>query len=460
MSIAPGAIVSVFERLQQSYVLGKTKTYAWRKAQLEALQRMLSENEAAFVEALNTDLGKSEAEAFTTEIGFLLSDIQHTKKHLRQWMKARKVGTPLVAQPARSSLQPEPLGTVLIIGAWNYPVQLTLAPYVAALAAGNCALLKPSELAPASSALMASLIPRYLDGDAVAVVEGDKDVASELLSLPFDHIFYTGGEAVGKIVMAAAARNLTPVTLELGGKSPCVVDANTDITTTARRIVWGKWTNAGQTCIAPDYVLVERSCADALIDKLGKEIIRQFGNQPLQSKDYGRIVNERHLARLTQYTEGHEIVIGGQIDEAQMKLAPTVILNPDIDTPVMQEEIFGPVLPVIEVSSVSEAIDFIKRRHKPLAAYLFSESPSMQQQFVEEVSAGSVCINDTMMFMANPQLPFGGVGNSGMGRYHGKFGFDTFSHLKSVMKRSFWFDVAIRYAPSSARKRFLLKKLL
>ena len=460
MSIAPGAIVSVFERLQQSYVLGKTKTFAWRKAQLEALQRMLSENEAAFVEALNADLGKSEAEAFTTEIGFLLSDIQHTKKHLRQWMKARKVSTPLLAQPARSSLQPEPLGTVLIIGAWNYPVQLTLAPYVAALAAGNCALLKPSELAPASSALMASLIPRYLDGDAVAVVEGDKDVASELLSLPFDHIFYTGGEAVGKIVMAAAARNLTPVTLELGGKSPCVVDANTDITTTARRIVWGKWTNAGQTCIAPDYVLVERSCADALIDKLGKEIIRQFGNQPLQSKDYGRIVNERHLTRLKQYTEGHEIVIGGQLDEARRKLAPTVILNPDIDTPVMQEEIFGPVLPVIEVSSVSEAIDFIKRRQKPLAAYLFSESQSIQQQFVDEVSAGSVCINDTMMFMANPQLPFGGVGNSGMGRYHGKFGFDTFSHLKSVMQRSFWFDVAIRYAPSSARKRFLLKKLL
>ncbi len=460
MSIAPGAIVSVFERLQQSYVLGKTKTFAWRKAQLEALQRMLSENEAAFVEALNADLGKSEAEAFTTEIGFLLSDIQHTKKHLRQWMKARKVSTPLLAQPARSSLQPEPLGTVLIIGAWNYPVQLTLAPYVAALAAGNCALLKPSELAPASSALMASLIPRYLDGDAVAVVEGDKDVASELLSLPFDHIFYTGGEAVGKIVMAAAARNLTPVTLELGGKSPCVVDANTDITTTARRIVWGKWTNAGQTCIAPDYVLVERSCADALIDKLGKEIIRQFGNQPLQSKDYGRIVNERHLTRLKQYTEGHEIVIGGQLDEARRKLAPTVILNPDIDTPVMQEEIFGPVLPVIEVSSVSEAIDLIKRRQKPLAAYLFSESQSIQQQFVDEVSAGSVCINDTMMFMANPQLPFGGVGNSGMGRYHGKFGFDTFSHLKSVMQRSFWFDVAIRYAPSSARKRFLLKKLL
>ena len=460
MSIEPGAIESVFERLQQSFVLGKTKTYAWRKAQLEALHRMLSENEAAFVKALNADLGKSEAEAFTTEIGFLLSDIQHTKKHLRQWMKAQKVSTPLLAQPARSTLQPEPLGTVFIIGAWNYPVQLTLAPYIAALAAGNCALLKPSELSPASSALMASLIPKYLDGDAVAVVEGGKDTASELLSLPFDHIFYTGGEVVGKIVMEAAARHLTPVTLELGGKSPCVVDGNTDIATTARRIVWGKWTNAGQTCIAPDYVLVERSCANELVELLGKEITRQFGSQPLQSKDYGRIVNERHLMRLKHYTEGHEIVIGGQVDEARMKLAPTVILNPDIDTPVMQEEIFGPVLPVIEVSSVSEAINFIKRRHKPLAAYLFSESQATQQQFVDEVSAGSVCLNDTMMFMANPQLPFGGVGNSGMGRYHGKFGFDTFSHQKSVMKRSFWFDVAIRYAPSSARKRFLLKKLL
>lgn len=460
MSIEPGAIESVFERLQQSFVLGKTKTYAWRKAQLEALHRMLSENEAAFVKALNADLGKSEAEAFTTEIGFLLSDIQHTKKHLRQWMKAQKVSTPLLAQPARSILQPEPLGTVFIIGAWNYPVQLTLAPYIAALAAGNCALLKPSELSPASSALMASLIPKYLDGDAVAVVEGGKDTASELLSLPFDHIFYTGGEVVGKIVMEAAARHLTPVTLELGGKSPCVVDGNTDIATTARRIVWGKWTNAGQTCIAPDYVLVERSCANELVELLGKEITRQFGSQPLQSKDYGRIVNERHLMRLKHYTEGHEIVIGGQVDEARMKLAPTVILNPDIDTPVMQEEIFGPVLPVIEVSSVSEAINFIKRRHKPLAAYLFSESQATQQQFVDEVSAGSVCLNDTMMFMANPQLPFGGVGNSGMGRYHGKFGFDTFSHQKSVMKRSFWFDVAIRYAPSSARKRFLLRKLL
>lgn len=460
MSNESRPVMPVFERLQQSFMLGKTRTLAWRRAQLDALQRMLSENERAFAEALMADLSKSETEAFTTEIGFLLSDIRHTKKHLRQWMKPQKVSTPLLAQPARSYLQAEPLGTVLIMGAWNYPVQLTLAPYIAALAAGNCAILKPSELSPASSALIASLVPRYLDGDAVAVIEGDKDTAGELLALPFEHIFYTGGEVVGKIVMQAAAQHLTPVTLELGGKSPCVVEAQTNLKTTARRIVWGKWTNAGQTCIAPDYVLVERRCANALIDAINHEIRRQFGNQPLQSKDYGRIVNARHLGRLKQYITGHEVVIGGQLDEAGCKLAPTVILNPDIDSPVMQEEIFGPVLPVIEVSSVAEAMDFIKRRPKPLAAYLFSEQPATQQKFVDEVSAGSICINDTMMFMANPQLPFGGVGQSGMGRYHGKFGFDTFSHQKSVMKRSFWFDVAIRYAPASARKRYLLKKLL
>lgn len=460
MSINSNIIEGIFERLQQSFGLGKTRTYEWRKAQLDALQRLLTENESALLAALQKDLGKSASEAYTTEIGFLLSDIRHTKKHLRKWMKAEKVSTPIVAQPGRSFIQPEPLGTVLIIGAWNYPLQLTLAPYIAALAAGNCAILKPSELAPASAAVMTSLIPKYLDGDAVKVIEGNKDVATELLTLPFDHIFYTGGETVGKIVMQAAAKNLTPVTLELGGKSPCVVDADTDMATTARRIVWGKWTNAGQTCIAPDYVLVERSCTSSFIARLEYEIHRQFGAQPATSGDYGQIINARHLERLQGYLHGQDVIIGGESEPGSLTMVPTVILNPDIESPVMQEEIFGPVLPVIEVSSISEALDFIKRRAKPLAAYLFSEKPAMQQKMVEEISAGSICINDTMMFMANPALPFGGVGRSGMGRYHGHFGFNTFSHHKSVMKRSFWFDVALRYAPSSAKKRFLLKKLL
>ncbi|MDC8832187.1 aldehyde dehydrogenase family protein [Alteromonas gilva] len=460
MSINSGTIEGTFERLQQSFSLGKTRTYEWRKAQLDALQRLLTENKTALLSALNEDLGKSASEAYTTEIGFLLSDIRHTKKHLRKWMKAEKVSTPLIAQPGRSMIQPEPLGTVLILGAWNYPLQLTLAPYTAALAAGNCVILKPSELAPASAAIMGRLIPRYLDGDAVSVIEGDKDVATRLLAMPFDHIFYTGGENVGKIVMQAAAKHLTPVTLELGGKSPCVVDANTDMATTARRVVWGKWTNAGQTCIAPDYVLVERSCTSNFLARLEHEIHRQFGAQPIASDDYGKIINAGHLERLQGYLQGQDVIMGGESDAQSLRMAPTVILNPDIESTVMQEEIFGPVLPVIEVSSISEAFDFIKRRAKPLAAYLFSEKPDVQQKMIDEISAGSVCINDTMMFMANPALPFGGVGHSGMGRYHGRFGFNTFSHHKSVMKRSFWFDVAVRYAPSSARKRFILKKLL
>lgn len=456
----PEVIHRAFERLQQSFSLGKTRTYEWRKAQLDALLRLLTENESELLAALTEDLDKSDAEGWTTELGFLISDIRHTKKHLRQWMKAQKISTPLVAQPGKSYIQPEPLGTVLIMGAWNYPIQLTLAPFIAALAAGNNAILKPSELAPASAAVMAKLIPKYLDGDGVVVIEGGKETASTLLELDFDHIFYTGGERVGKIVMQAAAQHLTPVTLELGGKSPCVVDAHCDMATTARRIVWGKWTNAGQTCIAPDYVLVESAVAEELLAALTKEITRQFGADPLTSKDYGRIINQAHLERLVGYLAGQEVAIGGQVNEQALKLAPTVLLNPDIDSPVMQEEIFGPVLPVIEVSSVTEAINFIKRRPKPLAAYLFSEKSAMQQKMIDEISAGSLCINDTMMFMANPGLPFGGVGVSGMGRYHGRFGFDTFSHRKSVMKRSVWFDVAIRYAPSSARKKYLLKKLL
>lgn len=454
------SIAQSFERLQQTFQLGKTRTYAWRKAQLDALQRLLTENEKALCDALEKDLGKSKSEAWTTEIGFLLSDVKHTKKHLKQWMKPAKVSTPIVAQPGRSFIQPEPLGTVLIIGAWNYPIQLTLAPYIAALAAGNCAMLKPSELSPASSALMASLIPRYLDGDAIAVIEGGKDEAAALLELAFDHIFYTGGDRVGKIVMQAAAKHLTSVTLELGGKSPCIIDSETDLATSARRVVWGKWTNAGQTCIAPDYLLVERSVTKEFLTLLEQEINRQYGAQPLTSPDYGRIVNRTHFDRLRGYMQQQNVVMGGQVDESALRIAPTVVLNPDIDSPVMQEEIFGPIMPLLEVSSVQEAFDFVKRRPKPLAAYLFSQRQSVQQQIVDEISAGSVCINDVMMFMANPALPFGGTGYSGMGRYHGKFGFDTFSHQKSVMKRSFWFDVAIRYAPSSARKRYFLKKLL
>lgn len=452
--------VDTVNALKNSFSTGKTRSLDWRRGQLENLKRMLIENEHDILKALKTDLGKCETEAYTSECGYLLSDIEHTLKHLNKWTKPRRVSTPIVAWPGKSFQQPEPLGTVLIIGAWNYPLQLLLAPYVAALAAGNCAVLKPSELSPATSSLVARLIPQYMDTTTVTVVEGAKDEATALLACHWDHIFYTGGEVVGKIVMAAAARHLTPVTLELGGKSPCIIDKHTNLKVTARRLVWGKWMNSGQTCIAPDYVLVEKGQENQLIDAIKKELKSQYGKDPLASRDFGNIVNTRHLQRLKDYLEGAPVVYGGQIDEARPAMSPTIVLNPSLDSKVMQEEIFGPILPIVTVESIEEAIGFINQRPKPLALYAFSDDDSVLEKIIAQTSSGSVCTNDTMMFMTNPELPFGGVGNSGMGNYHGRAGFDTFSHLKTVMKRAFALDAPFRYAPYSKLKLSLLKKLL
>jgi aldehyde dehydrogenase (NAD+) len=375
-------------------------------------------------------------------------------------VKPRKVSTPIVAWPGKSFQQPEPLGTVLIIGAWNYPLQLLLAPYIAALAAGNCAVLKPSELAAETSALVARLIPQYMDASCVEVIEGGKDESTALLACKWDHIFYTGGEAVGKIVMSAAARHLTPVTLELGGKSPCFVDKNTNLNVTARRLVWGKWMNAGQTCIAPDYVIVEKGFEHKLIDAIKKELKKQYGKDPMASRDYGNIINYRHFKRLESYLDRVNVVYGGELDETRPAMSPTLVLEPSLDSPVMKEEIFGPILPIITVNSIDEGIAFVNDRPKPLALYAFSDNDEVLDHIISRTSSGSVCTNDTMMFMTNPELPFGGVGNSGMGSYHGRHGFDTFSHLKTVMKRSFALDVPFRYAPFSKLKLSLLKKFL
>jgi aldehyde dehydrogenase (NAD+) len=448
------------EQLRTSFKSGRTRTLEWRKAQLKALKRMLVENQHDILMALKVDLGKCETESIVSEQGFLLSDIDHTLKHLSKWMRPRSVSTPLVAWPGKSFRQPEPLGTVLIIGAWNYPLQLLLAPYIAALAAGNCAILKPSELAEETSHLIARLIPKYMDINCVTVIEGGKEETTALLACRWDHIFYTGGEAVGKIVMRAAAKHLTPVTLELGGKSPCIVDKNTNLNVTARRLVWGKWMNAGQTCIAPDYVLVESGFEHQLIDAIKQEVTKQYGKNPLLSKDYGNIINYRHLARLKRYLEGANTIYGGEVDETRPAMAPTLVLTPTSDANVMQEEIFGPILPIVTVANINEAIDFINARPKPLALYAFSDDDSVLDTIIAQTSSGSVCTNDTMLFMTNPELPFGGVGDSGMGSYHGRAGFDTFSHIKTVMKRSFAFDVPFRYAPFSKLKLALLKRFL
>lgn len=447
---------STFKQLKSHFDSGLTRPLSWRLNQLKQLQRFLDENEKPLLEALKNDLNKHPSEARLTELQFLQSDIKHTIKALPKWSKARKVGNPLLAWPAKSQLVPEPLGTVLILGAWNYPLQLLLAPLVAAIAAGNCALIKPSEHASATADLLSRQLPDYLDNSAIKIVTGAATESQQLTTLPFDHIFYTGGEHAAKSIMAAAAENLTPVTLELGGKSPAVVLADAPIQVAARRIVWGKFLNAGQTCIAPDYVLVEDSVKEQLISAMHQELVNFYGDDPQNSDCYGRIIHQGHWQRLTQMLDQENIVIGGDFDKAERYIAPTIVDGVKENSALMQEEIFGPILPVITIKSAADAIEKIHRHPKPLALYVFSNTQRLLSLFTEKVSAGNVCYNDTLMFMLNDKLPFGGVGRSGMGRYHGKFGFDTFSHLKPVMKRSFRFDVALRYPPYSKFKDKIL----
>lgn len=449
----------VFAALTATFNSGKTKDLAWRRAQLEAIERMMKERESELFAALKADLGKPPLESFTTEISYISGDAAYCRKNLNRWTKSKKISTPVVGQPGKSWIQPEPLGVVLIIGAWNYPVQLTLAGMSAAIAAGNCVLLKPSELAAATSELLARLIPEYLDPDCFAVVEGAVDETTALLDLPFDHILYTGGGHVGRIVMTAAAKHLTPVTLELGGKCPCVVLPDTNLEATARRIVWGKFTNSGQTCIAPDYILTDTETEANLIPLLEKSIEDMFGKNPQQSDSYGRMINDRHFERVSQLISSGHTVIGGQVDASERYIAPTVLTDVSASSPIMQEEIFGPVLPFVRAENLEDAIAIIRNGDKPLAAYIFTNSKLAEEKFLNNVSCGSACVNDVMMFMAVHELPFGGVGASGMGAYSGKRGFETFSHMKAVMKRGWWPDLDIRYAPYTEKKFKWLRKL-
>lgn len=448
-----------FLRLRATFDSGLTRPLAWRQDQLSALKRMLTEREGELAAALEADLGKCLFDAVNTEIGFVRKEIDHARKHLGRWTKARRVATPLVALPGSSWLQPQPKGVVLIIGAWNYPVELLLSPLVAALAAGNAALLKPSEVSPRTSAALARLLPEYLDPRAVAVVEGGAETTTALLEEPYGHILYTGNGRVGRIVMAAAARHLTPVTLELGGKSPCIVAKDADLKVTAARIVWAKFMNAGQTCIAPDYVLAHRDVALPLVAEIEKRLIKSYGDDPERSPDYGRIVNARHVERLQGYLRGHATRIGGRSDAGSRYFAPTVVMDPPPDSALMQEEIFGPILPIVTVDSMSAAAQFVRSRPAPLALYAFTRDAAVQRLVVEDLAAGSVCINDAIIFRAAPDLPFGGTGPSGMGRYGGWYGFETFSHMKAVMKRGFRFDVELRYPPYSDSKLKLMRRL-
>jgi aldehyde dehydrogenase (NAD+) len=450
---------SVFADLRTIFESERTMNLTWRAEQLTALERMMIECEQEILDALRSDLGKHALEAWSTEISYVAGDAAYCRKNLKKWAKRRKVATPMVGQPGKSWLQPEPLGIILIIGAWNYPLQLTLAGLAAAIAAGNCAVVKPSELAPATSELIARRVPEYLDSECIKVVEGSVPETTALLELPWDHILYTGGGNVGRIVMAAAAKHLTPVTLELGGKSPCVVMPDADLETTARRIVWGKFTNAGQTCIAPDYVLVDTDTENKLIPLLQKAITDMFGENPEASDSYGRIVSDRHFERLAGFISSGEVEIGGQTNTETRYVAPTVLTGVSADSRVMQEEIFGPILPLVRADDLESAIRFVRAGDKPLAAYIFTKDAAAESRFLEKVACGSACVNDTMMFMTVHELPFGGVGPSGMGNYSGEYGFKTFSHMKAVMKRGWWPDLAIRYAPYTDKKFNMLRKL-
>ncbi len=452
-------IAEIPERLRKAFRTGRTRPFAWRLAQLQAVEKMLRENSAAFEKSLAADLGKPALEALAADIGFPKSEAAFAIKNLSRWMKPQRVSQPAAQRPGKSWVQYDPLGVVLIIAPWNYPVQLCFNPLVAAIAAGNCAVIKPSELTPATSKLIAQLVPKYLDTECFAVVEGAVDETTALLEQKFDHIVYTGNGHVARIVMAAAAKHLTPVTLELGGKSPCIVmpDANLDVA--AHRIAWGKWSNAGQTCTAPDYVLVHRDVENALIDKL-RAVIREFyGDKPKQSKDYPRIVSERHVDRLAGLIEDRgQVAVGGDFDRAERYFAPTVLRGVKADQKVMQDEIFGPILPVLPVPGIDAAIGYINDHDKPLALYVFTGDQKLAKRVLTETSSGGACVNATLWHCANPNLPFGGVGPSGMGAYHGRWGFELLSHRKAVTEKPTSMDPKITYPPYTKIKEWLVRK--
>ncbi len=447
-------------RLRESFENGRTRPLAWRREQLGRLRDLVSEQAQTLVEALQADFGKPTLEAYAADVGSVKGEVALALKNLRTWTRPERVPTPASLQPARSRLVREPLGLVLVIAPWNYPVQLLLSPLVGALAAGNAAVLKPSEVTPHTSAALAELVPRYLDGEAVALVEGGVEETSALLEQRFDHIFYTGSTRVGSLVMAAAARHLTPVTLELGGKSPCLVDRDVDLPVAARRIVWGKFLNAGQTCIAPDYVLVHESRERELLDAMVGTLQEFYGSEPHATPDLARIVDDRHHKRLTGLLSEGEIVCGGDVDPSTRFISPTILRDVPPDAPIMQDEIFGPLLPVLTVPDMDAAVRFVREREKPLALYVFTNDRAVEEQVVTETSSGGVCVNGTLWHLANPALPFGGVGPSGMGAYHGRHTFETFSHRKPVVTKGRRFDPRMIYPPYGRWKTALVRRFL
>jgi aldehyde dehydrogenase (NAD+) len=446
--------------LRATFERGTTRPLAWRRRQLEQMVAMLEEHEEEWLAALAADLGKPRMEGFVADIAFVTGEIRLMLKNLRRWNRTERVRTPLVNRPGSSRRIPEPLGTVLVIAPWNYPVQLLLVPAAGAVAAGNTVVMKPSEVTAATSDLFVRLAPAYLDQDAIRVVPGGVPETTALLEQRFNHIFFTGSTSVGRVVMAAAAQHLTPVTLELGGKSPVIVDRSANLKVAARRIAWGKWLNAGQTCVAPDYVLVDRAVEQPLIDELRRTVAAFYGAEPKASADYGRIVSPRHFDRLVALMKDGTPVVGGESDASSRYIAPTVLTGVAPNSRIMSEEIFGPLLPVFGINGIDEAVSIIRSRPHPLALYVFAEDGRVVDDVLARTTAGGVTVNGTVLHLTNPHLPLGGVGDSGMGYYHGKESVRVFQHLKPVLRRGTRLDPPIVYPPYSERKMKLLRKAL
>lgn len=451
------------EAQKQFFETGRTRDLAFRICQLQLLADAMRKNETVLEEALKKDLGKSAFESYATEIGFVLADIRYTIQNLQKWSAPKRVRTPLYLFPGKSKIQKEPYGSVLILGPYNYPVQLLAEPLIGAIAAGNCAVLKPSELTPHVSKAMYQIVHSTFKEEYIACVEGGVEVNQELLSQKFDYIFFTGSERVGRIVMKAAAENLTPVTLELGGKSPVIIEKTANIKEAARRIAWGKLLNAGQTCVAPDYVLVDESRKQQFLTEMKNAFFHLYGKEIKKNPHFGRVVNERHMERLQKILEqdAKYLFCGGEADALQRYIEPAILdLGKDQNAASMQEELFGPILPVLSYHKLEDAVRFVNKRAKPLALYLFTKKRSAERFVLERVSSGGVCVNDTISHLINPDLPFGGVGASGMGQYHGKYSFDTFTHEKSVFYKPADWNLPVCYPPFTKGKMNLVKFFL
>ena len=441
------AIEEIVREQQEFFKKGKTYSYEFRKEQLDKLRTSIKSHEQELLDALKKDLNKPAFEAYGTEIGLVLDELSFVRRHLKKWMKPERVHTSLVNFPSKSRIFKDPYGVALIMSPWNYPVLLTLDPLIGAIAAGNCAAVKPSNYSPNVSALIKKMLEEIYPAEYVSVIEGGREANQSLLSQKFDYIFFTGSVKVGKLVMESASHNLTPVSLELGGKSPCIVDETADLELAAKRIVWGKYINAGQTCVAPDYLLVPEKVKEELLEKIVFTIKKFYGPAPQASESFPKIVNMKHYERLMGLMGSGKVIIGGNGDAKRVQIAPTVLDEVSWDSPVMQEEIFGPILPVLTFSSMKEAMELVNDRPKPLACYYFTRKSERERSLLQKVSFGGGCINDTIMHLVSSHMPFGGVGNSGMGGYHGKDSFDTFSHRKSILKKSSLIDMPLRYPP-------------